>query len=98
MRAKVQAAALALEKLPEAVEGLQATLDAALSEWQYSVGLEAVRSMHAAVCRDLLERRLTGLSGQQWVAMADECMQWERMVRRTSSLAPSGCCCCVQPV
>lgn len=76
----LQAATRALESLPEAVEPLQATLDASLPEWQYSVGFEAVRCMHAEVCRLLIRRRLSSLSGPQWVALVDECMQWERMV------------------
>ena len=76
----LQAATRALESLPEAVEPLQATLDASLPECQYSVGFEAVRCMHAEVCRLLIRRRLPSLSGQQWVALVDECMQWERTV------------------
>lgn len=79
-RVWLQAATRALENLPEAVEPLQATLDASLPKWQYSVGFEAVRCMHAEVCRLLIRRRLPSLSGPQWVALVDECMQWERTV------------------
>ena len=76
----MQAASHALEQLPEAVEGLQATLDASLPEWQYSVGFEAVRSMHAEVCRALLRSRLPSVSGEHWLSLVDDCIQWERTV------------------
>jgi hypothetical protein len=78
--ARLQAATRSLEHLAEAVDPLQATIDASLPEWQYSVGFEAVRCMHAEVCKLLIRRRLPTLSGQQWVDLVDECMQWERQV------------------
>lgn len=88
----LQAATRALENLPEAVEPLQATLDASLPDWQYSVGFEAVRCMHAEVCRLLIRRRLPSLSGPQWVALVDECMHWERTVRCRAIPASQNLC------
>lgn len=71
----------ALENVPEAVEGLQATVDAAVPQRGYAVVLEVSRSMHAGVCELLLERRLPQLPAEQWVPLADACVAWERSVR-----------------
>lgn len=76
-----QGATRALENVPEAIEGLQATVDAVLPQRSYAVVLEAARSMHAGVCELLLERRLPQLPAEQWVPLADACMAWERTVR-----------------
>lgn len=81
--AHMQGATRALENVPEAVEGLQATVDAALPHRSYALVLEVARSMHAGVCELLLEHRLSQLPAAQWVPLADACVSWERSVRPT---------------
>lgn len=80
---RVQGATRALENVPEAVEGLQATVDAALPQHNYALVLEVARSMHAGVCELLLQHRLPQLPAAQWVPLADACISWERSVRCT---------------
>lgn len=77
----LQGATRALENVPEAVEGLQATVDAALPQRSYAIILEVARSMHAGVCELLLQRRLPLLPAEHWQPLADACVAWERSVR-----------------
>jgi hypothetical protein len=90
-----QATTVAMEVAREAMEGFQATIDAAegVAEGEYAIGREVVRSMHSGICNLVVAQRLPeiaaagGEQGQsQWLSLADAAVSWERTVRSSTSI------------